>query len=765
MSTVTHLIKKNAEEPVTLAAAGITYCAPSYKANGVDTLVFSQSRNWLAASGWPHLTKVALLERTVDGETTTDRCLFVGWVEGIPRQAAGGGSQSLTYTAYGPAYALQRCDYSQEWTYTKDDGTTGTAYEPTVVLGEDNNGTRLTSGQVISHAAAYAISRGVPIDLGTVAAGVAVPIDERDNIKVWDAAVAMLSYTPDYVLWFDYDHQVDGVYVPALNLTAPGSMTAVTKALIGATAEGARFDPRYDIQVPGIQITYRWTGEYDGRTVKSRYVDSAGDVDDYRRVSLVYDLEGSRSVFVSQDVEVQGYPADWTDATGKAALVALIPTLAQLPLADWSVTSVTRAASVHAYASRLLSGSVPAWTGKHTERDTFAVRIAYSAYASDTDHLLEEGSKDFTFTAVSTDAITKTYRKQSEWVEAETVPAGLAAALYASWNRLHYDGQVTFHEQRALFDMLPGMLLRCTGGLTEWETMDAVIQDVSVDLATGTTTVRVGTCGRLQADNLLAIFRAARGRRFSLLRLGRDDGDATDGNQVEGAEKTPNDTVASGVPPCLRQRFAVEAKNANDTLHRVEISPASLSPDDIGTPEDIAQTLELRPIELMEKDGPTEAGDARVAIYKAYALVSVPTFDRHEVLSAIPEPGAINVAAPLVWSSTTLTLQLAAEGGLTVTYSGQTLVGLALEGSPDILAFGSTNDVGLYVGKKDSSTQATYNFKKLGTNGGLEISETSGATGFRLKGTTDTAPGNYKVYGTNGSGELGWLDTVAVEMS
>jgi hypothetical protein len=602
MATITWLIKKNAEAAQTLAAAGITSCVPSYKANGVDSVTFVQSDDWLAAPAWPYGSVVALIRRTVDGEATTDRCVFVGKVESIPRQASGGGPQAIAYTALGPAYELQRCELSQEWTHTSDAGIATTVYEPTVVLGEDNNGLRLTSGQTINYALAYAVTRGVAIDIGTIAAGVLVPYDERDNIKCWDAVVAMLRYTPDYVLWWDYDNQVDGQYLPAANLTAPAAMTVVTKALIGADATEAAFTPRYDIRADGILITYRWTGEYDGRTIKSRSTDSAGDINSPRRVSLVYDLEGSRSVFITQEVEVEDYPADWTDATGKAALVKLIPWLEQLPTGDWSVTSVDRS-GLEDYPARLLSGAVPKWTTKHTESETFTVRVAYKIKSTDTTHVLDEGSKDLTFTAISTDASTHTYRKQTEWVEAEPVPPGLAAALLASWNRLHYDGQVTLHEQECAFDIMPGMMLSCTGGMAEWATMAAVVQDVTCDIASGMTTVRTGTCGRLEADNLMAIYRAARGRRFSCLRLGRSSGDSTDGNQVDGASGTPNDTVADGTPACLRKRFAVEAADAGSRVHLVDINPAAIAFATAGNAA--AQTLQLREMVMPYMDGST----------------------------------------------------------------------------------------------------------------------------------------------------------------
>ncbi len=599
---ITWLIKKNTDAPVTLADAGVTGCLLTLRANGVDSLVFTQSNDWVAAPTWPWSTKVCLIRRDSDA-SPTDRCVFVGTVEMTPRQAEGGGPQSITYTALGPTYALQLCDYMQEWAYTTDAGAASTIYEPTVVLGEDNNGTRLASGGVINHAAAYAVARGVSIDIGTIAAGVTVPFDERSNIKVWDAIVAMLRYTPDYVVWWDYNHQVSGAYVPALNVTDPATMTAVSRALVNGAASGASFTPRYDIRVPGIMIIYRWTGDWDGRTVKSRVTETAGASTDPRRVALVYDLDGVHASFIQQEVEVEDYPADWTGTAGKAALAARIPWLSNLTSSDWSVVSVTRGAGSHNYPARLLNGAVPSWTTKHSENDTFTAKVAYEIKATDTGHTLDKGTKDLTFSAVSTDAVTRTYRKMTEWVEPEPVPTGMAAALFASWNRLHYDGQVTFHGQECDFGIGLAQLLSCTGGLTEWATMAAVVQDVTYDIGGGKVTVKTGTCGRLEADNLMAVYRAARGRRFSYLRLGRDSADASDGNKIDGASATPNDSVADGTPACLRKRFAVEAADSGSRVHLVDINPAAIAFATAGNAA--AQTLQLREVMIPYDDSGT----------------------------------------------------------------------------------------------------------------------------------------------------------------
>lgn len=574
------LIKKGSDTPVTLAAAGVVSCVLTLRANGVDSLDFVQGEDWIAAPAWPFGTAVSLISS--DGVTNTVR--FVGTVESIPRQASGGGPQAIRYTALNAAHGLRLCDYSQQWHYTSDAGADTVIVEPTVVLGEDDSGTRLSSGQVIAHVAAYAVTRGVSLTVGTVDAGVAVPLDERDNITCWDAIVAMLRYTPDHVLWFDYS-----TGAPVLHVTAPADMSTESRSVNDAA--DAVFTPRHDIRCPGVLCTFRWRGDYDGREVKVRSVQTAGLHTDPRRVSLVYDLDGVHAAFIRQAVEVEDYPADWTSAAGKTFLKARLPQLAQLADGNWSVTSVTRSGSL-GLPARLVSGAVPEWTDKDTETETFTAEIVYTAKSTDTAHVLDAGTRKLTFTCVSTDAVTDTYRKLTEWVEPEPVPAGMAAALYASWNRLHYDGRLEIRSHDCDLALRPGLLLSCTGGLTEWASMAAVIQDVTHDIGAGSTVVTTGTCGRLEADNLMAVYRAARGRRYAYRRIGRDDPDAGDGLAVDGSGLAPNDAADGGAPPVLRTRLGVEAADAGSRVHLVDVNPAGIVFADSG--HAAAQTVQLR---------------------------------------------------------------------------------------------------------------------------------------------------------------------------
>ena len=599
--SVTFLIKKNLESPVTLAVAGIVDCVASYKANGVDSLTFTQVDDYAATPAWPFGTKVCLIRRTVSGGVTTDRCVFVGTVETIPC-SAGDGQESVVYTAQGPSYWLQRCDMSQQWSYTNDAGASAVGYEPTVVLGENSSGTRLKSGQTILSAAGYAITRGVQIQLGSIADGTWTPYDERTNISVWDAIVSMLRYTPDHVLSWDYSAQIADIYVPMLNVTVPASMGVFSKALHNADVVQAAFTPRYDLVVPGILCCFRYTSDIGGRTVKTRAFQTAGTTTDPRRLSLVYDLEGERRVYVEQTVKVVDYPSDFTSTAGKTFLSARIPSLSQMASGDWSVASVTRSGA-HSYPAVLTEGSVCSWmTGIHQESETFKVHIAYTYRDSDTGVILEKGEKDVFFNSVSTNAVTRTYRRETEFEGAEPVPPDLASSLYASWSMLHFDGQATLMEGDCSFDILPGMRLNLTGGRTEWATMAAVVQDVTLNIDAGTTSVRTGTCGRLEADNLMAVYRAARGRTYSYMRLSRNDAE-TNHNGVSGVDHTPSDSIADGTPCCKRFRFRVENVDSGSRFHAVDIDPSAVTFATAGNAA--GQNIHIREIVMPYMDGTT----------------------------------------------------------------------------------------------------------------------------------------------------------------
>jgi len=610
---ITHTISINNAVAVTMASLGISSAALGKKTNGVDTLNLTVSLGSIAdVASFAFGGKVDLIQTTASIPPVV-KCIFSGTVEEIPRQAMGGGNQSVNYVIYGPAYSLQRCDFSQRWTYTSaTDGSAIKDYEPTVCLGNSNLGVRITSGVQISEVIDYAILRGVNIAKGTFALGVTTPYDERSNITCWDAIVSMLRYTPDYCIRWDYDTvDGDGHYQPTCHLVNPELMTTAAYAV--TSLQSATFVPRLDIQVPGILIIFNFTGSYDGQPVKYRTTQTAGAATDPRRVSLVFELEGMTQTFSRQEIVVEDYPADWTDATGKAWLKAQIPWLASIADGDWSVASVTGNGALE-LPSRLISGSIIDWMKVDQENETFTAVVTYTKRDAEGGVVTKE-KKDIPFTCLSTDATTKEYKQRTDLQEPEPVPSDLAANLFASWNRLHYDGSFSFKEQVCTCTISPGYKVSITGSLTAWATMAAIVQDVTYDLFNGSTSVTTGTCGRLEADNLMSIYRAARGRRFSTRVLQRDE--PADENGIPGAQGTSKSDTADGAPADQIHRLRVVDVDAGDLTHQIDLFPATTTFD---APANGAATL-ITPRERVQPymvDGVLKAKLAQVLCSDGY---------------------------------------------------------------------------------------------------------------------------------------------------
>jgi|GEM_PF-3868231 len=351
--------------------------------------------------------------------------------------------------------------------------------------------------------------------------------------------------------------------------------------------------------------------------------------------AVVFDLDGVHAVFQSQEVEVEDYPQDWWSVEGYDFIERMIPWLRQLhpavgnnvnPGNAWSLKSISRSGEL-ALPAMLANGSVSDWMGVDAEQETFTVEVSYTICSDETNNVLDQGVRKLTFRAVSTDARTKTYRRQTEWTEPEPVPEHLARDLFESWNRLLFDGSFTVTRDECEMDIRPGVRVSCAGGLPEWEAMGAICQDAEYDIGAGTCDVTTGTCRRLEADNLIAVYRAARGRVHSTSRGGRDVAEATDGNSVEGGGDGASDRVADGVPACLRRRFSVEAEDPHydGVMHRVRVEPGEAKSDlfnNEGPPVETPLDVRLRKVLLVAKVESQSDGLLYAHAFHAYVLAS-----------------------------------------------------------------------------------------------------------------------------------------------
>ena len=93
-----------------------------------------------------------------------------------------------------------------------------------------------------------------------------------------------------------------------------------------------------------------------------------------------------------------------------------------------------------------------------------------------------------------------------------------------------------------------GDKLNLTGGRSEWETMDAQIQSIRKDYGRGETTVTIGPAKHLNADQLMAIFRAWRFRLIyqnPAVRASGAPGDTGAGTEI--SKNTPKKNTMEGL--------------------------------------------------------------------------------------------------------------------------------------------------------------------------------------------------------------------------
>jgi hypothetical protein len=554
-SATLYYIKKATDAWADPATLGIQDVKLTYRATGHDELTWSIKGDGLATA-WAYNAVIRFKQRSIPNTTTydpdvsgtyTDRCLFVGHLVSIPRQMLTQ-TEAIQHRALGAWYNLEKCTYLQSWALMRTtDNALVTVGKPRVVLGQDDAGLPLTTGEQIAAILDHAIAVGKPIATGTIDTGVQMPYDERDNLTCADAIHAVLRWHPDWVLWADYDYfdATEGDYLPKLHCRASASLSAATIAVQDADVATLAITPRHDINLPGITIHYEITHTYNGTPYRSYAADTAGTPSDPAAITVQFSLEGRNVTYLDQPLTVADYVIDAVDQTElQTWWEQWHPWLADVAADDViGISGVTRSGA-EAYPSYVTTGTIQDWMEVDWEEETITALITY--YRRDDNGILEKVTdKPISITLISCNGTSKTYRRTSTYRSAETVPSGIAAALYASWNKLHYDGALQLHETEPTWQAMPGNVINLTGGLTEWATMAAIVQDVTVDVDRGLTFIQLGSSRRLGASDLLALFKAARNRRFSLSRPFRTDAAEPGAASIPGAAAAPVKNAAA----------------------------------------------------------------------------------------------------------------------------------------------------------------------------------------------------------------------------
>lgn len=185
-----------------------------------------------------------------------------------------------------------------------------TVWSSIITLSEDNAGALEDTRAVILRVLDYAISKGAPLQIGTISPGIQWPRQEVRDMMCGEVLRRMLRCTPDQVAWFDYTTS------PAtLNITNRAGRASLTIAAPDDCPSQINFTARTDLVAKGVTLNFLKRHERTGLVFYTLDQDKAGDVDALGAVENTFELQGGSMMDQAGNVITTGEPVP----TGLAA--------------------------------------------------------------------------------------------------------------------------------------------------------------------------------------------------------------------------------------------------------------------------------------------------------------------------------------------------------------------------------------------------------------------------------------------------------------
>jgi hypothetical protein len=524
-----------------------------------------------------------------DGTFSGGVIWFVGLVTQIPR-AGSPENEGNAYKLVGPAWYLQARVFEKTFNvFTGFTTPTDPRTDPIYVqqtfshcfLNLTNNSLntpygRLTTGGQIIEALDWAlkpftdVSAAPPFQKGSITPDLSIPFDEVRDITCEEVVRKMIRWTPDAVVRFDYT-----TTPPTYHCTRRADQRTVNIDITnGNLVKSFQVNPRYDLQSKYVMIRYEKTTTVDGIssffpfTFQWPLVLPTNPLDHYNALRITVDLQGlsatNQTAVLVCDLAKPFDPAWWlarhdgfdayNPGTPPNASDALQIPDPNNPIAKVTIIAdtVTRTPTNdgeqdNGWVNELSAGALAPWmTNFHSQRITFSCRadIQYRNGSVIQGHTL-------VYQCLTTNANSGTYRNGTVQAYDEPIPLGIEKAIYDAVSVLQYEGELVLQEEEVSGMVQVGDLLNFTGGeLSEWETMQAQVQQVREDLDTGTTTIHFGPPAILSAGELVDLLRVNRNRLIKYAPSMQVSGSAGGSSEVSMGSNTPekNSSTAAGRP-------------------------------------------------------------------------------------------------------------------------------------------------------------------------------------------------------------------------
>lgn len=534
------------EQSTVVARAGKAFTFTRKRANAADAEFFpgagstlhfaNRDTDTFTARNLPAGLLLAGDEVTVAYGNTT---VFKGEVDRIVDRHGRGTDRVQDVTVTGPWSKLNRLVFRQTW------GAGNVAFSSSrVILGQTAAGLGQHMKAQLAEIAGYAAT---PCGISLASADnhapeQYLPLDEARDITCADAIRRELRFFPKLVVRFDYSPAT-----PALEIVDPEHADAASYA-----ATIPKTDREYvynahpvkyvDVTVDAVEITVNG----DSASFHQAYpaIPSGTSPLDILHVTVPLARGGGSTTNESFEIESEAIPSalnsvDWWKSKH--------PRLAGVAASAISfATSPTRSPSNYGYIVKNTKDEIEA-AGKHCEVSRFQCKVKIST----TDDVEDEVALTMDF--LTTDARSGTYTVQtgSTATAGETLPAGLAQALYEQRSQSLVSESMTVRLGGS-FPKLGDKLTETVGNSSE----TLYLQSFDVDVADLTARLAFGQPEHLSAEDMKSLLNGFRQRGSASTAKLREQAGADDEDEVD---------APGGIPPIASSEWS-PGKKAKTTI-------------------------------------------------------------------------------------------------------------------------------------------------------------------------------------------------------
>lgn len=457
--------------------------------------------------------------------------VFRGDVKTITDRHGRGDDRIQDVTVAGPWDKLQRLVFRQTWNRAVKGGSPVTFSTSRVILGQQPTGAAQTMNAQVAEIVNYAATK-CGITLGANAApALYLPFDEARDITCADAIRRELRFFPKLIVRFNY---ASGT--PALVVAAPSGSDAAYVATVPKTERVYQYDAHpvscVDIAVDAVDVV---VGGKDA-SYHQRYPTN-GDPDSLDCLHVMIPLAPGSASTTNESFKSITEPVP-TDLNDKTWWMAKHPRLANVAASAIRITDAARSDSsettVYPNIAKATKGEIEE-AGLHCRVTRFTCKCHIETAEYDEDEI--QLSMDFLTTdATGTEEHPRTYTWQtgSESVDGETLPDGLAEALYKQRAGALASEQMTVrlgNSLPAIGDMADGLIL----------------QSYDIDLADLTARLVFGRPEHLSAEDMRSLLNGFRQRGYaSTSRIRKEEAD-------EDADEAD---APGGIPPINSSEWA-----------------------------------------------------------------------------------------------------------------------------------------------------------------------------------------------------------------